>query len=92
MKKLLPIGSVVLLKNSKKRLMVIGRLQTKVGDNEETLFDYSAYLYPEGNLESGQMFLFNHADIERIYFVGFQDEEGLAYSKRISDYLDNHSK
>lgn len=34
MKELLPIGSVVLLKDGKKRLMICGRIQRKVGEEK----------------------------------------------------------
>ena len=45
---LLPIGTVVLLKNSKKRIMIIGLLQKQIKDGEEIIWDYSACFYPEG--------------------------------------------
>lgn len=87
MVKLLPIGSVVLLKDSDKRLMIIGRLQRKVGDVNEVEFDYSGCLYPEGNLDPNSSFLFNHQQIERVYFIGFQDEEELLLNDKISQYI-----
>lgn len=73
MKELLPIGSVVLLKDGKKRLMVCGRIQRKVG--EEKCYDYCACLFPEGIVSAKDLFLFNNEDIDRVYFVGLQDEE-----------------
>ncbi|WP_374018205.1 DUF4176 domain-containing protein [Paenibacillus thiaminolyticus] len=50
--KLLPNGSVVLLKGGKKRVMIYGRLQ-KTGDTDK-LWDYIACLYPEGNIDPNQ--------------------------------------
>ncbi|ADZ85433.1 DUF4176 domain-containing protein [Cellulosilyticum lentocellum] len=70
---LLPIGSVVLLKDSKKRLMIQGRIQKIKGTNE--IWDYSGCYYPEGNINPESSYLFNHDQIERVYFIGFQDEE-----------------
>ncbi|MBW6411939.1 DUF4176 domain-containing protein [Clostridium weizhouense] len=92
MKKLLPIGSVVLLKDSDKKLMIVGRLQKQVGDEKEIGYDYSACLYPEGNLRPDSLFLFNNEQIERIYFIGFQDEEELEFNKKLSDYINKDIK
>ena len=39
MKKFLPLGTVVTLKEGKKRLMIVGRLQNQVGKN--IVYDYS---------------------------------------------------
>lgn len=76
-KNYLPIGSVVLLKDGKKRLMIYGRRQlVKDGEKE---YDYSACLYPEGMLNSKDVVLFNHDQIQMIYFIGFQDIEELHF-------------
>lgn len=75
---LLPLGSVVLLKNGAKRLMICGRIQTKEGSDK--IFDYSACLYPEGLLGEESVFFFNDNDIDRLFFIGFQDEEELIYN------------
>ena len=71
----LPIGSVVLLKESKKRLMIYGRKQLLKTEDKE--YDYIGCLYPEGFLGNGEVFLFNHEDIQLVYFIGFQDLEEL---------------
>ncbi|NFI55346.1 DUF4176 domain-containing protein [Clostridium botulinum] len=89
MKRLLPIGSVVLLKDSNKKLMIIGRLQRELESKSENQWDYSACLYPEGNLRPESSLLFNHEQIERVYFIGFQDEEELEYNKKLSKHINN---
>ncbi len=71
---LLPIGSIVLLKDGEKKLMVIGIMQTDA-EKPETEYDYLGILYPEGYLGSEEMYLFNHVDIEHIYFRGYEDKE-----------------
>ena len=65
--KLLPIGSVVLLKESNKRVMIVGRLQRQMGT--EKVWDYSACFYPEGILDPQKMFLFNHDQIAVLSLV-----------------------
>ena len=83
MKKFLPIGSVVLLKNSQKRIMIVGVKQKQV--DSDKVWDYSACLYPEGILDPDKLFLFDSEQIERLYFIGFQDAEGMAFLKRLAE-------
>jgi hypothetical protein len=78
---LLPIGSVVLLKGGEKRLMVCGRIQANVENN--TIYDYSACYYPEGIVDPSNMFFFNHDAIEKVFFIGFQDEEEILFNNGI---------
>lgn len=77
MKEFLPLGSVITLKKGNKRIMICGRLQEREEDMK--VFDYSAVYYPEGILDPNQLFLFNHDDIDRLYFVGMQDSEEFAF-------------
>ena len=81
---LLPIGSVVLLKNATKRLMVYGVGQTDESENVE--YDYIGVMYPEGNMGEGTHFLFNHSDIDTIVFRGYEDEERDGFIQRLEGY------
>lgn len=79
---LLPLGSVVLLKDAESLVMIISRL---VATNEsDSIFDYSACLYPEGIVDMNSLVFFNRGDIERVYFIGFQDPEELELQERFS--------
>ena len=80
---LLPIGTVVLLKNSEKRLMIIGLLQKQNKDGQSILWDYSACLYPEGYMGPNKTFLFNEEQIDKVFAVGYQDEEQFAFKIQI---------
>ena len=82
-KNYLPIGSIVLVKDSAKRFMIYGRRQVSVTDNKE--YDYIGCMYPEGFLNSKKVFLFNHEDIQMIYFIGFQDVEELHFRTLLKD-------
>ncbi len=75
--RLLPLGSIVLVRNAQKRVMITGRIQARAGDS--TVYDYSGCLYPEGLLAPGQLLFFNHNAIAQLFFVGYQDEEEFAY-------------
>lgn len=79
MNKYLPIGSIVLLKGGTKRIMIYGRHQKEVKSDQT--WDYIACLYPEGNLNEEYMYLFNHDQIEKVFFIGFQDEEEIEFVK-----------
>lgn len=83
MKRYLPIGSVVLLKDGSKRVMIVGVKQKQAGTDK--VWDYSACLYPEGIFDPDKLFLFDSEQIERLYFVGFQDGEGLAFLNKLSE-------
>lgn len=90
MKEYLPIGSVVLLKGGTKKVMICGRIQQQV--DTETIWDYSACLYPEGMVDPNQLFLFNNEDIDRLYFIGMQDAEELEYRRYISENYGNNEE
>ena len=72
--KYLPIGSIVMLKNASKRVMIAGFCAIDE-QNEEKMWDYSGCLYPEGFLASNQTCLFDHDQIDTIYHLGFVDKE-----------------
>ena len=79
MKDYLPIGSVVLLKNGVKTVMIYGRKQIAVKDGKE--YDYIACLYPEGNLSDDFTYLFNIEDVDKVVFTGYQCDEEEAFKK-----------
>ena len=77
LEKYLPLGSVVLLKGGEKRVMIYGRRQA--ANTDGTVWDYAACLFPEGNVDDDHIYLFNHTEIERVFFLGLQDQEELSY-------------
>lgn len=79
--KYLPVGSVVLLENSKKRVMIIGFKQKQEGTDR--IWDYAGCLYPEGLLDPDKLYLFDNGQIDRLYFLGLQDGEGLAFMEKL---------
>ncbi|MBQ0012396.1 MAG: DUF4176 domain-containing protein [Clostridiales bacterium] len=89
-KGLLPIGTVVLLKESTKRIMIIGVLQKQVdtASGKPKLWDYSACYYPEGYMGPDQTFLFNNDQIERVFAIGYQDEEQFEFKVKIDRLYD----
>ena len=86
MKKFLPIGSVVLLKESQKPIMIIG-VKQKQSDSDK-VWDYSACLFPEGIIDPDRLYLFDADQIERLYFVGLQDGESLTFLDKLNHLED----
>ncbi len=78
---LLPIGSVVLLTGATKKLMIYGVGQTDLTDNQD--YDYIGVAYPEGNMGEGTQFLFNHTDIQEVFFRGYSDAERDGFIERL---------
>lgn len=70
---ILPIGTVVLLKDTHKRLMIYGRGQKEPGSGK--IWDYAGCLYPEGNIGPEYTFLFDHEQIEIVEHLGLKDQE-----------------
>lgn len=84
-RELLPVGSIVLLKNGEKRLMVIGILQTDENGAGKN-YDYIGVLYPEGHIGEQFQYLFNHEDIAQIVFRGYEDEERNAFLEKLAAF------
>ena len=70
--KYLPIGSVVLLNNDKK-VMIIGYYSIQY-NNTIKMNDYLGCSYPEGMLLPNDLISFNHDDIEQVIFTGYVDD------------------
>ncbi len=87
--KLLPIGSVVKLKNGQKRLMITGFLQMEQDEKgQKNIWDYSGCLYPEGMLTSEANYVFNHSQIEEVHFIGLVDEEEEEFKKKLKEAIE----
>lgn len=83
--KFLPIGTVVMLKEGKKRVMITGFLSMAGEENNQKVYDYSGCIYPEGFLSSNQVCLFNHEQIDTVYFKGFIDEEEISFKNKLNE-------
>ena len=73
-KEYLPIGSVVLLKDATKRVMITG-FYVKTDDTSDTVYDYVGCLFPEGMVSSTQNCVFNHEQIAEVIHMGLEDDE-----------------
>lgn len=86
---LLPIGSVVLLKDSVDKLMIMGYLQALEDGSESRMYDYCGVLYPSGYESADQVFLFDHEQIDKIYDIGYVNDDQKSFMQRVYDFLAN---
>ena len=82
---LLPIGSVITLKEGKKRLMIFGIIQS-IQEDEVREYDYIGVPYPEGNIGQEYQYLFDHADVESVHFRGYEDAERQEFMKNLDEF------
>lgn len=82
---MLPIGSIVYLKEGTSKLMILNRGPILETDGENKMFDYSGCFYPQG-LDPDNVFYFNHENIDEIVFEGFQDEEEQRFRKLFNNW------
>ena len=86
--KFLPIGSIVLLKGAKKKIMITGFLCKDVDNNSE-LFDYLGCPYPEGLIAFNQNVLFNNDQIEQVFKEGYKDNEEIEYKEKLNKLIED---
>lgn len=85
--KYLPIGTVVLLKEATKTLMITGYCSSTPED-ANTVYDYVAYLFPEGSLAGENVALFNHDQIGSIVHMGLVNDEYKNLDKVIKESVE----
>lgn len=83
---LLPIGSVVKLKNVDKPVMIFGRQQMEL--SSKNLYDYVAVPYPEGNLGPDFNVFFDRPIIEKVLFTGYETEEELQFREQLEKEIE----
>ncbi len=81
--KFLPIGTVVLLKGGKKRLMITGYCPMGNGEKAGMVYDYAGCIYPEGMIFAENIAAFNHEQIETVYQKGLIDEEFNTFHEKL---------
>lgn len=84
----LPIGTVVVLKNGTKKLMIFGIIQSNAEEPGEE-YDYIGVPYPEGNMGEEYQYLFYHNDIEEIFFKGYEDVERQEFIENLENFYAN---
>lgn len=83
MDKYLPIGTICILKNYQKKVMIVGFFSVEYAGTVK-MYDYKGCDYPEGLLLSNKTQSFNHSDIENIVYMGYKDEFYEAFNNNIT--------
>lgn len=85
--KILPIGTVVSLKNADNvNVMIISRCISLTFDENSYYFEYSGCLLPKGLVGNG-VASFNTEDIKEVIYQGFIDDEELTEQQNILEWL-----
>lgn len=88
--KFLPIGSVVLLKGGTKKAMVTGFCSV-ASEDKTKIYDYTGCIYPEGYLDFDQVCLFDHDQIEKVYHLGYIDEDEKSFKEELKAVAEEYS-
>lgn len=86
--KYLPIGTVCLLKEATKKVMIIGYFIK--AEKEGKPYDYLGCLYPEGNIFSKKSLLFNHENISEICHMGLESHEFKIYESKLKELYEKN--
>ena len=86
--RLLPIGSVVLLNNGTKKVMVTGFYSVPANDTSK-VYDYCGCLFPEGVISSEQNLLFDHSQIMKVCYMGYTSEEDKEFKTKLAEIINN---
>ena len=91
--KFLPIGTVVLLKDGKKKVMILSYLIFPTGEAEhKEMYDYGGCAYPEGVVDSKVGIGFNHDQIQEIVHLGHEDDDFVELNDTLKQYAADFKK
>lgn len=79
----LPLGTIITLQGSDAKLMITGRLQRHSTTGQ--VYDYCACLWPQGYLDASSNYLFDHDQVDRLFYIGMQDEEEFNFRFRLEE-------
>lgn len=92
---LLPIGSIVYLKEGTSKLMILNRgpiIPSENTDSQGLMYDYAGCLYPQG-LNPNNVFYFNQENIDKVLFEGYKDDEEERFQEVYQKWIEeNKSK
>ena len=70
--------------------MIIGRLQQNV--KTKKLYDYAGCLWPEGYMDKDSCYVFDHEDIDILYYLGMQDIEEFNFRNKMDELVEKYRK
>ncbi len=88
---ILPIGSVVQLKDIDARIMIIGYCSVTERHPNYT-FDYSGFMFPIGFMGTDSVVSFDADQIEQVMAPGYKDDEFLMYVEKLNEAMASENK
>ena len=82
---LLPLGSIVYLKEGTAKMMIINRGILVGKQDKKEMFEYEGCLYPNGADEKNT-FYFNGENIDKVVFRGYEDDEEERFQKVFEEW------
>ena len=82
----MPIGTVVMLKDSESRVMIGGYASVTESDPGR-IWDYSGFVFPIGYTDNDKIYSFDSDQIEYIVQYGFCDYEWEEFIEHLSEGL-----
>ena len=86
----LPVGSVVLLKEATRPVVVIGFAVVEEGSKD--IWDYLGCAYPIGVVDPTKNLLFQREQIDKVLFTGYTDEEGKKFLTQLTESVKDIKK
>lgn len=85
----LPIGTVVKLRNTDKRAVIMGIMQQVEENGSKEFYDYMGVPYPEGFIGAENTVLFQQSDVETVFSLGFSDIERQSFIKDMGERIED---
>ena len=83
--KYLPIGTVVYVGNTSKKVMITGYCAS-AGNDEKKIWDYTGCMYPQGMISLMKVLFFDHSQIREICYKGLENEEYMEFQNELKKY------
>lgn len=87
---MLPIGSIVYLKEGTNKLMILSR-GSLIEETEgvPVLYDYTGCFYPQG-VDPENVFYFNQENIDEVVFEGYSDQDEKRFVKLLDEWKEKN--
>jgi hypothetical protein len=87
----LALGTVVVMKGTAQKVMIIQRAVTINDEGKEKYFDYGSVLYPEGLIKANVIY-FTKEDIFEVLNNGYSDEDDKIFVKQLNVALGQYEE
>ncbi|WP_167630348.1 DUF4176 domain-containing protein [Listeria valentina] len=89
--KILPLGSVVTLKDGDGSILMIVSRASVIEDRKKAFFyDYGAVLIPQGMISPEAVYFFNRENVSQVLFKGFLNEEEREFAEQYDQMIEEN--